>query len=593
MKLTSKVTNYSRPLFASALITGSLFQLIAPAFANPVAPTIKNQATATYEDPENPADPTNPNDPNRINAASNIVEVTIQEVAGITVQQKGITDVADAPVAGVQGGDVVYFRFDVTNTGNDGTKIFIPGVATVSANGTAQTVQYFDETTKTWKDVPASGFTTGNVAKDGVVKVRVTVKIDDTASEVPVTVSLGKTTEPNLQNQERTVPVEAQDVFTIDNADGANGEIMGMPVNGTREAMDSQLIKVAKRGSLLNGPLDKPAATGENGDNNKDFTNKSTAVAPGIKKGDKFDPTEVGFKNTVKNVTDTPSDIKVVPTVKADETLPEGTKVTLKDPKKPNDPGVVFIVTGGKFVPVDPTKPTLVLPQVPGQGTAEYTTIIDLPAGTEALKGYPVELIAFIDRNNDNLPGINELKNTTIDRAYTGFTDMLKESRTLDVDGKPLNTFSVDSKAAKPGQFIEYRIKFNNISTVVPAGSDSKGLSAANFTITEDGKAGVNNWGDLTTNVPSSATASMGALTFSPANDTTNPAVKVYTNNAGTVAPQTGGTFSFTRQLNKQFKLALTPLLAAWERLGEGTPKLLKINFNLSPFTTWNSNCEW
>jgi hypothetical protein len=102
MKLTStntlNITKYSQSLLAAAIATGSLFQLIAPAFAAP-APTIKNQATATYEDPENPADPTNPNDPNRINTSSNVVEVIIQEVAGITVQQKGITDATDAPVA--------------------------------------------------------------------------------------------------------------------------------------------------------------------------------------------------------------------------------------------------------------------------------------------------------------------------------------------------------------------------------------------------------------------------------------------------------------------------------------------------------------
>jgi hypothetical protein len=360
-------------------------------------------------------------------------------------------------------------------------------------------------------------------------------------------VSLGKTTAPNLQNQDRTVPAQPEDVYTIDNTDGADNEITGAPVNGTREAMDSQTTKIAKVNSLLNGPKGKPEATGLGGDNNKDFTNRTTNVKGGIKKGDKFEPDLLGFSNTVKNGSDAPTDIKLIPSIKADEPLPEGTLVTLKLTK--DDPGVVFKVTGGKLVPVDPTKPALILPKVPAQGTVDYIVAIKLPAGTDALKGYPVELIAFIDRNNDNLPNPNELQNITIDRAYTGFMEVLKESRTLDQNKKPINSFSAEPKTAKSGQFIEYLIKFNNISGLVPDGSGSKGLSAANFTITEDGKTAINNWGELTVNDPKSATATRGTVTFSPVNDTNSPGVQIYTNNAGTIPPQTGGTFGFIRQL--------------------------------------------
>ena len=85
-----KSINYSRPLFAAGLIASSLIYSIAPVLAAPIL-SIDNQATATYEDPLNPPKTTDINDPRRINTVSNVIKITIAEVAGINVTQKGIT----------------------------------------------------------------------------------------------------------------------------------------------------------------------------------------------------------------------------------------------------------------------------------------------------------------------------------------------------------------------------------------------------------------------------------------------------------------------------------------------------------------------
>jgi hypothetical protein len=779
--------NYSRPLFAAGLIASGLLYSIVPVLAAPI-PSIDNQATATYEDPLNPPTTTDINDPRRINTVSNLIRITIDEVAGITVKQKGITDDKDVNISTtVKSGNTVYFRFDLTNIGNDGSKIFVPNKAGLTGAGTVQRLQYLDDV-NVWKDIADGGLISGNIPRDNSLKIRVPVKVNDGASG-DLSVSLGKTTViANSQNIEivsaniNTLKTSDR-VFTIDNDDTVDAEIVGAPGNGTREAMDTQTITIGKQpqafatikesdgtyvasdrsitynlsvkvedtvpkgagdvvaadlvgvtvpglkepgilisdaipvgtkfasavvpngwilvyqygstigatdradtsiwsltppdantndtlrrvgfilpngritkgdtvdgfqlkltiidpftttqvlniaqlfgnspanpnditdktpntnlpvvdesgdlnpndfnadgtpgpkdpitgrplvkpgfgdttaiigkfiitpinpGTIVNGTKGNPDAKGDGNDNNQDFTNKSI-ITP-VDAGSGFDPTIIGFTNTVKNITGVPLDIKIIPTLRTDEILPDGTILTLRDPKKVI-PDVVFTVKGGKFVADDATKPTFVIPQVPSQQTVEYITGIDLPKGTDALKGYAVELVAFIDRNNDNLVGTNELTNKTIDRVYTGFITVLKESRVLDTDNKKvISDFSAEtkSKLAKPGQYIEYRLTFKNISPIVPAGSSSKGLSATNFTIIEDGFISPNNWAGLTENDPNSATVSVGTLTFSLSDKTNTTTVdrKVtkYTHSIGTLAPQATGTFTFRRQVSK------------------------------------------
>jgi hypothetical protein len=783
-----KLINYTHPLFATGLIAGSLVYAIAPAISAPI-PSIDNQATASYEDPLNPPKTTDVNDPRRINTVSNLIRITIAEVAGITIKQKGITDDKDVNISTVKSGDTVYFRFDIANIGNDGTEVFVPSKAGLTGAGNVQKVQYFDNSSNGWKDIIDGGLVSGNIPRDNVLKVRVSVKVTDGASG-DLSVSLGQTpTIPNSQNIEivnaniNTLKLTDR-VFTIDNDDTADGEIPGAPGNGTREAMDTQTTTIGKQpqafatlkesdgtyviadrsitynlsfkventvptqagnfvpadlvgtvipglkdpgilisdaipvgtkfasaivpngwilvyqygaaigatdradtstwtttppdantndtlrrvgfilpngripkgnivdgfqlkltvidpftttqvanlaqlfgnspanpnditdktpntnlpvvdesgdlnpndfnadgtpgpkdpvtgkplvkpgfgdpstaiigkyittlinpGTILNGPKGIPEAKGIGDDNNQDFTNKS--IITSVETGSKLNPVIIGFMNTVKNQTGVPLDIKIIPTVKAGETLPDGTIVTLRDPKK-LIPDVVFTVKGGKFVANDATKPTFVIPQVASQQSVDYITGIDLPDGTDALKGYAVELVAFIDRNNDNLVGTDELTNKTTDRVYTGFISVLKESRVLDVDDKTVvSDFTADSKSqlAKPGQYIEYRLTFKNISPIIPDGSGSKGLTATNFTIIEDGYSSPNNWAGLTENDPNSAAVSVGTVAFTLSDNTNTTTVdrKVtkYTHSVGNLAPQATGTFTFRRQVSK------------------------------------------
>ena len=79
-----------RSLVASALIANGIFQFVAPVLAQATSAggEIKNSATATYEDPNNPNTP--------INTTSNEVVVQVAEVAGITVTTAGTTPINDA-----------------------------------------------------------------------------------------------------------------------------------------------------------------------------------------------------------------------------------------------------------------------------------------------------------------------------------------------------------------------------------------------------------------------------------------------------------------------------------------------------------------
>jgi hypothetical protein len=779
-----KLINYARPLFATGLIASSLVYSIAPAISAPIG-SIDNQATATYEDPLNPPTTSDINDPRRINTVSNIIKITIDEVAGINITPSGITDDKGVNISTIKSADLVYFRFDITNTGDDGTKIFVPNKAGLTGSGTVQRLQYFDDV-NVWRDIPDSGLVSGNIPRDKVLKVRVPVKVKNGGSG-DLSVSLGKTATANSQNIE--IPSANIDnlkltdrVFTIDNDDNADGEIVGAPTNGTREAMATQKITIGKEpqafatinesngsyvpadasitynlsvkvestlptgagdvvpadlvgvkvdglekpgilisdaipvgtifasaiapngwtkvyqygspigatdradtstwsttepdaktnpnlrrvgfiltdgriakgntvdgfqikltvidpftttqvnniaqlfgnspanpnsstdntpninlpvvdesgddkpndfnangpgptdsvgkplvkpgigdpstaiigkyiitlinpGAILNGPFDAPDAVGEK-DNNDDFTNKS--IVTDGKTGKTLEkPPTIGFRNAVKNQTAVTLDIKIIPTIKLGETLPDGTIVTLRDPKTIL-PDKVFTVENGKFVAKDKTNPTFLIPEVGSQGIFNYITGIDLPKGTDVLKGYAVELVAFVDRNNDNLVGTDELTNKTTDRVYTGFITVLKESRVLATDDKTaISDFSAEtkSKVAKPGQYIEYRLTFTNISPIVPNGSGSKGLTATNFTIIEDGYASPNNWAGLTENDPDSATVSVGSLSFSLSDKTSTSRfdrkVSTYTHSVGTLSPKATGTFTFRRQVSK------------------------------------------
>ncbi len=612
-----KIINYSHTLFGAGLIASNLTYLISTADAAPIL-SIKNQATASYEEQNDLVN----NRPRVINTVSNSIAVTVGEVAGITISQKGITNDRDGSIFISNPGQTIYVYFDVTNIGNDGTKIFVPNKATLTGGGRVDKIQYFDETTSGWINIPDAGFTSGNIDVKKVLKVRIVVKVND-GSSGNLSVSLGKTS-PTLDRQNIQIVnanidtlKKSNRVFTIDNNDSIDNEIAGAPNNGTREAMDTQTISIIQpdgivigpREAILNGPKDNPAAQGVGKDNNQDYTNKS--ILTSVQRGEVLNPPVIGFTNTVENRTFALADTKIMPVLKADEMLPNGTTITLRNSQYSTaDFDVVFTVINGAIVPANASKPTLVLSQfpnifilnrtknklnstsryfstldsgnidrlrtnpvkliaatnleelsldiaqVPTSTKTSYITAIDLPDGTEVLKSYAIQLIAFVDRNNDDLPDPTELQNKTTDRVYTGFIDVFKESRVFATDGVTvLKDFSTSPKLAKSGEYLEYRVTFKNISPNTPDADGSKGISAANFTIIEDGYSAPNNWGGLTENDPNSATVSVGSVAFSrsdkTATTTIDRRVTKYIHSVGTLLPQAQGTFIFRRRISQ------------------------------------------
>ncbi|MCC5640183.1 hypothetical protein LC593_31000 [Nostoc sp. CHAB 5844] len=234
-------------LIATALLANGLFQFVSPVIAqtSPTAAgtTINNQATATYEDPNNPPDPNNPNDPRRINTTSNTVTISVAEVAGISL-------VAGTPVDSnggiLQANDLVYFPFTITNVGNDPTQFQIPTQAGITGPGTIGTLEYSTDGT-TWNPVPAGGFTTPSIPVNGTIQVRVPVTVNSgVTSGQQIKVTLGETNPPETAvNSPRTGSInDARDVYTVDNRDGASGEVLGSPANGVVEGSTSATVTI-------------------------------------------------------------------------------------------------------------------------------------------------------------------------------------------------------------------------------------------------------------------------------------------------------------------------------------------------------------
>jgi uncharacterized repeat protein (TIGR01451 family) len=256
--------------------TGNALCVLPLIAAAPAAgTTIDNQATGTFTDGD---DLTNTEE----GVKSNIVTLTVAEVAGITV---GAASPVDAPsnvsgagpyqnTPGIHTGDIVYFDFTITNVGNDPTKFVIPSTATATGGtvGQLQIIGYdslvFDGVGSNPApiNVPTTfvaatnstgtllnttiGANGGSINAGGTIKVRVPVTITANAG-TNVTVLLGNSPEDGassaspkdrLQNQPY-ITNSTRDIYTLDNPDpitagtpAGSQEVIGSPANGTREA---------------------------------------------------------------------------------------------------------------------------------------------------------------------------------------------------------------------------------------------------------------------------------------------------------------------------------------------------------------------
>jgi hypothetical protein len=391
----------------------------------------------------------------------------------------------------------------------------------------------------------------------------------------------------NLNPDGTTGPTPTTGVAT--GADGVDPS--NTPANdGTGPGGESSIVTLSPVSTgttapIFNGPETKPMATGPSGLTNDDFTNKSVtidATDAGWTNGapNPVDPQSTGFTNTVQqdptqpSATARPQFVSLIPTVPANPAdLPNLTTVKIISN------GVAAVYTYnynpatnvGSFTADASTVLTTLT--VPVTGAVNYGVEVDLPAGTSQLKAYPVSITSFSNGApevkdpstgavlfpllvGDNAITTDDAKNITIDRLYTGFLKMQKEAKVYKVENgitTVISQFSSSAPKAAPGQFIEYRINYSNISEPVPTDSNSVGLAASNINILEKGTstvAGGNNWATTTTHKPNTAQDPNGVLKFDGGSSTNaSTAIAEYLDTIPTLAPGVSGQFTFTRQV--------------------------------------------
>lgn len=337
------------------------------------------------------------------------------------------------------------------------------------------------------------------------------------------------------------------------------------------------IIQPPTAAGIRNGPANFPEATGPDGSANTDFTNQSVPVPGGTTAGSLLDPAPVFFTNTVKNTGNIAGDITLEPQAPNNSTdLPNGTIVVITSSDPTGDRSAIYTWNGTAFTSAAP----ITLANVPSGSVVNYSVEVDLPDQTPlstdsrgdnptdssnpAIGGFSVPIIASI--NTDGNPEI-EASNVTINRIYTGYLRLVKESRILQGSGTAViageDRFSTAPKSPAPGNIVEYRITYQNI-TEPQSAVGNVALEANNVVIVENGMSGVNNWaldnnGDAvidTSNVLGSASDTRnGTITFGPAGDqsgkTAAADVTEYVNRIpGALAPQDFGEFTFQRQLN-------------------------------------------
>ena len=256
-------------VIAATLFAGLQTLPIASVLAAGPAPgtTIQNQATGSFVDTK---------DGSLENIESNIVQVTVAEVAGVTVTPAGLVE-APTAVSGAgptQGNgnfdpeDVVYFIYEITNVGNDPTQFFIPGTASSIVNGSQfgqiEIIEIDSDgpgpiptTDLSATPVPIQtagnntgdtispgqplvlGLPQGSLPPDGTLKVRIPIKFNAGLNPGDqVTAVLGDTpgndNSASTQNQVYSANGSNGDLYTQDNQDGDGiaNETPGMPANG-------------------------------------------------------------------------------------------------------------------------------------------------------------------------------------------------------------------------------------------------------------------------------------------------------------------------------------------------------------------------
>ncbi|MEM6353303.1 MAG: GEVED domain-containing protein [Cyanobacteria bacterium P01_D01_bin.14] len=252
-----RLRQYAKLLLLSALLGAGWFRGVLPVLADsPAAGTeITNQAFGSFNAADDPAGTT----PTTVE--SNVVKVTVAEVAGITVT-------AQTLLSNANDGDLVNFEFTITNVGNDPTQFVIPSTyAAILLNGSAGggsqegniTIVEYDPDGPSGSTLPTplsiavptesatgslAGFPNGgSIPSGGNIKVQVPIRLASGLSAGDsITVVLGDTAATDGQNEPYVAGIN--DVHTQDNSGPNNGDTTGNPVNNEREASARQSVTI-------------------------------------------------------------------------------------------------------------------------------------------------------------------------------------------------------------------------------------------------------------------------------------------------------------------------------------------------------------
>jgi hypothetical protein len=354
-------------------------------------------------------------------------------------------------------------------------------------------------------------------------------------------------------------------------------------------------IGITPVGGILNGPNNQPGATGTDGTNQTDFTNRTVPLPPGTT--DPFDPPAIAFTNTVNNPGTGRLDnvvIRPIGPVQADF-VSDNTAGNQTDPNTgfgpltganalPNDTQVIitqgnrtatYNYANGTYTLVASTTggtadttPTAIRISIPAGTAPDYAVSVNLPDGTPQTQGFPIPIVSFVDQDNDGnfdrsqtTPNVEPIFNLTVDRVYTGYVRLVKTVRILAADGTTvIQDFTPNPTVnATSGQFLVYRIAYTNIST--PPSNNISGsvlLNANDFALDENGAVLPNNWATTTTHqigtVASQGTVQFfnGATPLGATDPASGSPVTRYIHRLGTnpLTPGETGTFTFRRRVN-------------------------------------------
>ncbi|MEM8722259.1 MAG: hypothetical protein AAGE84_23685 [Cyanobacteria bacterium P01_G01_bin.39] len=385
---SSNFKKYYSPLIGAALATASLFQFALPVLSigTSAGTGLVNSATATYDDQDN----------NSYEVTSNEVTVTVGKIAGITNVPIDFQDnTVNATNTTILPGDEVQFDFEITNTGNDASDIFIPDTGDVTVeNLVVDQVQYI-AIDSGGNEVVINRGDTGTVDgnpvtfTDGIIQdvdendsiiIRVIATVSSTATEGDnISVQLGDTGTntadvnsadyPGTQNQPdlgATNDVQATDVRT-QTADGANVAVPGDPVNGQREASAKEIRTIGSE-SLALARLEKTNAGVDAGADPNVLTDNIITYNLNLEVAGINDPQVAAYSNFPFNAEDLEGrdytgqfDFTGAAAPPADETnlilvsdaIPENTELDPTSVAPPNANWTVVYTTDALTVPAD------------------------------------------------------------------------------------------------------------------------------------------------------------------------------------------------------------------------------------------------